>query len=104
MVVKMKSLFYDLFIGEYVFMLTTVDVTQVNNDEHGYYENKQPIKLLGYLLDMDDDYYYIGEFPDRVSQAIKKVNVVHVEIADATKTDGLLLEESSITIQPDGVE
>jgi hypothetical protein len=63
--------FYITFVGEYVqligeFSSQTVDGTYAT--------------ISGYLLDLDDDYFYIGPTADEINAAIKKDNVFSIQI------------------------
>ena len=73
--------FYSIFVGQYVFVLTDLVITQL--EEHGeqMLENQTPIKLVAYLIDMDDEWMYFGETPDDITQAFKAESIKHVEIA-----------------------
>ncbi len=78
---KKTSVLTDAFLGRYVFILTDVLAKRsVRNDE--YEETvEQPIKLLGYLLDMDEEFFYVGESTQTITQAVARKSVKHIETA-----------------------
>lgn len=79
---KSKNVLLDSFLNKYVFILTDVLAKRsVRNDE--YEETvEQPIKILGYLLDMDEEFFYVGEGSQVVTQAISRSSIKHMETAE----------------------
>ena len=45
---------------------------------HG--EGENAIKTMGYILDMDDEFYYLGDNPEEIVQAIKKDRVIWIQV------------------------
>lgn len=74
------DLFSSTFLGEYVGIMTKMKSTIVQESEESSVTQTAPMLLKGYLLDMDTNYYYLGDTANEVSQAIKKVQVFHIEI------------------------
>lgn len=76
------QLFHLTFIGEYV-QLTTNMFTIVNeeNDEV-LTSHKVPVTIDGYILDIDEDYYYLGTTPHEINKAIKKDVVIFIGIVE----------------------
>jgi len=70
--------FYDTFVGEFV-ELTTHKEIQAIEDEIMVVS---PIMLRGYLVDMDDEYFYLGEDPQKVSDAVERSTVWRIMILD----------------------
>lgn len=96
----LDSIFYKTFIGEYVFLLTAIMTSKAEVHDEQMIEVNKPIKLLGYLLDMDSEYYYVGETPNKISQAIKIQDVCHVEIAEFRDSKDELLDRFDIPNDP----
>lgn len=42
------------------------------------------IKTMGYLLDMDDEYYYLGDNAEEIVQAIRRDKVIWIQILQPT--------------------
>lgn len=78
--------FFMTFIGEYVSVLTTMMVTKAFQTEDGVEEQTQPIVIQGFLLDMDDEFFYIGEVSNEVDRAVRKEFVNAIEIADENES------------------
>lgn len=72
--------FFNIFMGEVVKIVTTINTTEYINTEEGPTEQTSPIILKGYLMDYDDEYYFISENADEVACAIKKDKVALIEI------------------------
>lgn len=67
---------FHIFAGVYVeFVLKNLKGAQVMEDG-GRVEGS--VILSGYLLDEDQDYYYLGETQEDISQAIKKEDVIRI--------------------------
>lgn len=70
----MDSTFFSVFIGEYVEIIAKTGLT-----------DKVPVIVQGYLLDIDDDFYYLADDGNSVSRALKRSELCVIEIAK-TKT------------------
>ena len=70
---KSTSSFYLIFIGEFVEVICSGPSTTT---EMGVF----PIVANGYLLDLDENYLYLSDDAITVARAIKRKNVVTVEI------------------------
>lgn len=79
---KSNDLFFMTFVGEFVSILSNMDHTAAIQTEEGTVEETAPMVFQGYMLDMDEEYYYLGETQREVSRAIKKVSVNAIEISD----------------------
>ena len=66
------NLFFLTFNGEYVEILANMDTGKEN----------YPLVIEGYLLDQDDEYYYIGKSNNDITNAIKKIFVVNIAIVE----------------------
>lgn len=78
---KKKNLEFDIFIGEMVSLVSNVFVKHVEQTEEAVRELNEPIIFTGFLLDIDDSFYYIGETPSSVSHAIKKEIIISISLA-----------------------
>jgi len=76
------SLFFSVFAGELVEFMTTQMSTVITQTEEGTETGEYPWAITGYLLDEDENFYYIGRSPIEVSSAIKKDIVIGVSITD----------------------
>ena len=80
---KPFKLFFNTFVGEYVEMMTNVkSSTQMQHEDGSIESGEYPWIIHGYLLDEDDDYYFIGINSDSVNSAISKNIVLSVSISE----------------------
>lgn len=70
---KSTSSFYLIFIGEFVEIICSGPTTTT---EIGVF----PIVVNGYLLDLDENYLYLSDDAITVARAVKRKNVVTIEI------------------------
>lgn len=89
---KKKDLFWTTFMGEFVEILTRVDSP-----------DRMPLVAQGYLLDRDDEYYYLGEGILEVDAAIKKTDVVIITSRKEKDPTLEVLENTPIPFRPEGV-
>lgn len=91
---KVNESFFATFVGEYVRVILDLTISETLETEEGVLNQSTPMAVEGFLLDYDDTYYYLGDGPNNVSQAIKKEKVSAVQVAQIegpkTKYDILL--------------
>jgi len=83
-----NSLFLTTLVGEFVEILATYETSA-----------KMPLVIHGYLLDMDDDFYYIGNNPLEVRSVVKKDHVTFIEIMQTVDTNTAMLEEMPVPVK-----
>lgn len=69
------------FENQNVIITTNLTTNQTAMDQSGMpLTESLPLFYEGILLDYDEEYYYLGETnnPNEITQAIKKINVVHI--------------------------
>lgn len=81
---KKSDVLWSTFTGEFVEILCEF---VSGDDKH------LPLTVQGYLLDMDDDYYFIGEGPIEINAAVKKKNVAFMSILDPESKEQDLFKE-----------
>lgn len=64
--------FFLTFIGELVEIAGSFFH---GNEEHN-------IKIAGFVLDVDDEYYYLGDTPEEINQAIRRDRVIYIQILE----------------------
>ena len=77
---KKKDLFYNIFIGELVEITTKSTIKTVKQEEDQITEQTVPVIFQAYLLDMDEEYYYLGQDPDEVFSALRKDQCIYIAI------------------------
>lgn len=78
-----NSVFGLSFEGEYVHIITKIKTRrQYTNTESGeVIDEVAPLTIQGFVLDMDDKFFYLGEDPMLISKAIKITSVSYIEIS-----------------------
>lgn len=64
--------FFLTFIGELVEI--------AGSFYHG--DSEAAIKIAGFVLDADDEFYYLGDSPDEITQAIRRDRVIYIQIME----------------------
>ncbi len=54
------------------------------------------IKVQGFILDMDDEFYYLGNTPEEIVRAVKRENVVYIEILNPDNEYRAILDEMEV--------
>lgn len=80
--VKTKTMFYDLFIGEWVDVITKVSIEIAEHSEAGMSSSKTPMVLSGYVIDIDENNIYLGPELYTVSQAVRKDEYVSIQVVE----------------------
>lgn len=79
---KSSTIFKNIFLGEFVELVANIRL------EEGTGFNV----IAGYLLDVDDDFYYLGHSSELVSDGIRKDAVMHISIISPKSKNEELLE------------
>jgi hypothetical protein len=79
---KRSSTLQNYFIGEYVTLILTQETSITSESEEGIIEQSIPLTGEGYLIDMDDMFYYLGVEPEVVSCAVKRKHVLQIVLTD----------------------
>lgn len=69
------------FIGEYVDVLTEINVSLKNETEDGTFQKEKPYVISGYFTDFDENYLYLGAEENTISDAINLDYIVHVGVS-----------------------
>jgi hypothetical protein len=77
---KTNEVFFLTFVGEFVSLLTSMVRTESVTAEEGTVEETIPLVFQGYLLDADDDFFYLGDTPNEVNKVVKRAVVNALEI------------------------
>lgn len=74
-----NSILFEVFCGEAVTIMINRDVEQTEQNETTIKTLKTSLSVQGYLIEVDDEYLYLGYDPEIISQAVKKESIVHIE-------------------------
>lgn len=90
---KPNELFFQVFIGEVVSITTTIKSSETLQLEEETVQVDIPNTFDGYLLDVDDEYYYLGETSKEISKAVRKDQSISIEIAQLKTAFDAILDE-----------
>lgn len=79
---KKANNFYDMFVGEHVTMILDKSISTTNMTESGVETEETPMIQEGYLVGMDDDYFFVGNDMESVSWAIKRSVVLLIAVSE----------------------
>lgn len=82
-----KQSIFNLFKGRYVQAITRMTITGKLTNEHGMNEKVRPLSIQAYLVGETDTDYLFGDTPVDISVAIRKEDLVLVEVLPPKKKD-----------------
>ena len=90
-----ESVFGLSFEGEYVNILTKMisHRSMQNVDTGDITEENTPLTVTGFVLDIDDEFIYLGEDPHQISKAVNRESVEYVEINNPTSPFDDILDQ-----------
>lgn len=77
---KSDSLF-QIFINEHISVVTDLSLSVAPGEVEDMDGVAIPLTFQGYLLDLDDEFLYLGETNTEVDKAIKRESVVFIQIS-----------------------
>lgn len=92
----LPNLFQITFIGEYVEIIAKFYQTYKEESDTRLIESTAPASIKGYLLEFDDEYYYLGNEPNAVNRVIRKTDVSYIEIVDEDSAFEKILDDFPI--------
>lgn len=87
--------FHLAFVGETVIITTNLTGQMTHNNESGTLTESFPVFYEGILLDLDEDFYYIGT-PEEIQQAVRKTSVVHIMISSEKDVHDTILDNLAV--------
>jgi hypothetical protein len=94
-----NSRFFMTFAGEVVHINLKHFLQTQEATEEGTVMSQEPMAIMGYLIDEDDDYYFLGETDQAATQSVRKSEVLHVSIVDPLE---IMRAEGSMPNIPEG--
>ena len=82
---KTSDIFFSTFLGEYVEIICKHEAVA---------EGK--LVVQGYILDMDEDYYFLGENPIEINACLKKEDASFISIMSKIDPNVELLENMPV--------
>ena len=94
---KVVDQFFEVFAGEFVRFYLRSSVTDAVSTPDGTVSQKSPLMVVGYLLDLDDKYYYVGTEADKVNTAVSIKDTMLVEEVKMPDAMDLALDGTDMT-------
>lgn len=88
--------FFEIFAGEFVKIFIKANVKETASTEEGHIEQEAPLAVIGYLLDYDSKYYYLGDDPSQASIAVAINQVMLIQEVKNPDAYDALLEQADI--------
>lgn len=92
-----KSMFLDIFIGEYVVLIVNLDVTEsitVSEEGHTTPVNSK-MTLEGFLLDMDNEFIYLSDNGEEVTEAVRRDDLRYIKRVDVKNPLEEMLDQAA---------
>lgn len=78
---KKPKLFYNVFIGEFVELTLKQSIQVVEQQGEIIITQNTPIMVSGIVIDIDDQFVYLGNANNEIEQAISRIDVSITTIA-----------------------
>jgi hypothetical protein len=67
-----KNIFFDNFIGEEMEFMINLYVKTEQANEDGMIIQQNPLAVRGFVLDVDDEFIYLGDTADEITRFLRK--------------------------------
>lgn len=74
--------FHQAFIGVKVEIVADFYQNYVEETMDSRISNNSPASIQGYILDIDDIFFYLGKNPNEVTMALEKDRVMYIEVIE----------------------
>lgn len=90
-------MFLDIFIGEYVLMIVNLDVVEsiTVNEEGQTAPITSKMSLEGFLLDMDNEFIYLSDNGEEVTEAVKREDLRYIKRVDVKNPLEEMLDQAA---------
>jgi hypothetical protein len=96
--------FYEIFVGELVELTTREQISGFYEDEeNGPVQFQEPMVITGYLIDIDEGMYLLGQTEDEVREAVHAEQVWRIRIIDPSSLIKGTLEKFPVPDKPEEV-
>jgi hypothetical protein len=83
----MRNRVFENFAGEFITILLNKDTKQTVEIDGRLQIIQSPALIEGFLIDEDDEYYYIGHNEKSFNQVVNKKYIVHIEVGNPEKEE-----------------
>lgn len=82
---------FEYMCGEFVSIVLNFSTEHTVAGETSVETTKSPVIISGYVTDEDDDYLYLGQEPNTISQLVKKEFIILAEVSkEETEIDSIM--------------
>lgn len=96
-------LFWTTFVGEKVSITINQTSSLTNVSEMGTITETFPVFYEGILLDMDEEFLYLGKNPNEINQAVKRIHITHIMVNEELDQFDEILNEMEVPEKPEDV-
>jgi hypothetical protein len=93
---KKASDFYSMFVGEHVMLVLKQCITKSYATEDGSSVEESPLVYEGYMMDMDDTYFFLGFDAKSISMAVLRTEVVSISVTEKEEKDDFSVDNMEI--------
>ncbi len=90
------------FVGQFIEIITTVNITSVFQNEEGVSEKSKPLVVTGIFLGFDEEHIFIGDENGALSDCLFKSQIVNIGIAKTVDKYDELLDNTAIPTTNEG--
>ena len=90
---EFSQTFMQTFIGEKVEIVAQIYQHHTEETQDGMRGISAPLIIHGYILDVDSDFFYIGDGPHEITRCIRKDLVGFVEVLQERSEFDAILEQ-----------
>lgn len=83
----------EMLLGEFIKLTLKRSLKQTVEIRGTYKTIESPFKVYGYLIDIDDEYYYLGLEPNQLHKCVPKTSVDMLELADPDEKNIEFMED-----------
>lgn len=93
---EINGVFFLTFMGCEIIITTDLMNSVTSSSEMGTVTETSPVFYEGILLDEDSEYFYLGQNPGEISEAVAKSRKVAIQLKDDSKVMGEFLKQVPI--------
>lgn len=83
---KVSDVFFTTFFGQYIEMMAVLESSEVTS-------GVLPMVTQSYMVDADEEYYYLGSNPIEIESAVKRNAVRYIKIIEELTEEQQLLKD-----------
>jgi hypothetical protein len=93
---KKANDFYSMFVGEHVMLVLKQSVVKSTSTDDGYLSEESPLVYEGYMMDMDETYFFLGFDAKSISMAVQRTEVTSISVTEKEEADDFSVDNMEI--------